>query len=153
VETKFGQTATLVASALTRVRHGIRAQHAKAIAAAQFCADDIAIRAERFAQCQDLNLDIGRSVSMTVLPAAERKRGLLIDRVAAWTNKGQVKVGLAYGTNYLIDTGREMILDFEATPARWSAEVAATKTMLERAEECFGLKPQRLVATPLTDQG
>jgi hypothetical protein len=67
----------------------------------------------------------------------------LTDPLAAWTNKGQVKVGFAYGTNYLIDTRRPIILDVEATPARWTAEVAATKTVLERTQECFGLKPQR----------
>jgi hypothetical protein len=43
-----------------------------------------------------------------------------------------------------IDTQRAIILNVEATPARWTAEVAATKTMLERTQECFGLKPQRL---------
>jgi hypothetical protein len=41
----------------------------------------------------------------------------------------------AYGTNYLIDTKEAVIIDVEATPARWSAEVAATKTMLERTQE------------------
>jgi hypothetical protein len=65
---------------------------------------------------------------------------------AAWTNKGQVKVGFAYGTNYLIDLQRAIIVDVEATPARWSAEVAATKTMLKRTQECFGLTPRRLAA-------
>ena len=33
-----------------------------------------------------------------------------------------------YGTNYLIDTKTAIIVDVEATPARWSAEVAATKS-------------------------
>jgi len=79
-------------------------------------------------------------------PPAAPKVTSLTDPAAAWTNKGQVKVGFAYGTNYLIDTQRAIILDVEATPARWTAEVAATKTMLERTQECFGLKPQRLAA-------
>ena len=69
----------------------------------------------------------------------------LTDPAAAWTNKGQ-KVGFAYGTNYLIDTRRAIIVDVEATPARWTSEVAATKTMLERTLNRFGLKPQRLAA-------
>ena len=34
----------------------------------------------------------------------------------------------------------------EATPARWQAEVAATKTMLERTKQRFGLHPRRLAA-------
>lgn len=50
-----------------------------------------------------------------------------------------MKVGFAYGTNYLIDLQRAIIVDVEATPARWSAEVAAAKTMLERTQGCFGL--------------
>jgi hypothetical protein len=72
---------------------------------------------------------------MVTLPGALRR-----------TNKGQMKAGFAYRDNYLIDTKAAVIVDVEATPARWSAEVAATKTMLERTEVCFGLKPERLAA-------
>ena len=79
-------------------------------------------------------------------PPAPPKVTSLTDPTAAWTNKGQRKVGFAYGTNYLLDLQRAIIVDVEATPARWTAEVAATKTMLERTQECFGLKPQRLAA-------
>src|SRR6201993_4388156 len=79
-------------------------------------------------------------------PPTSPKVTSLTDPTAAWTNKGQMKVGFAYGTNYLIDLQQAIIVDVEATPARWSAEVAATKTMLERTQECFGLKPQRLAA-------
>jgi hypothetical protein len=39
-----------------------------------------------------------------------------------------------------------IIVDVEATPARWQAEVAATKTMLERTKERFDLHPRRLAA-------
>ena len=39
-----------------------------------------------------------------------------------------------------------MIVDVEATPARTYDEVAATKTMLDRTEACFDLKPKRLAA-------
>jgi transposase len=70
----------------------------------------------------------------------------LTDPAAAWTSKGQMKVGFAYGINYLIDTRNAVIIDVEATPARWSAEVAATKTMLERTKERMGLTPSRLAA-------
>ena len=79
-------------------------------------------------------------------PPAPSKFTSLTDPTAAWTNKGQRKVGFAYGVNYLIDLQRAIIVDVEATPARWSAEVAATKTVLERTQACFGLKPQRLAA-------
>src|SRR5579859_8259896 len=67
-------------------------------------------------------------------PPSEPKSTSLTDPAAAWTNKGQMKAVFAYGTNYLIDTEAAIIVDVEATPARWSAEVAATKTMLTRTE-------------------
>ena len=79
-------------------------------------------------------------------PSAEPKVTSLTDPAAAWTNKGQMKVLFAYGINYLLDLQASIIVDVQATPARWSAEVAATKTMLERTENCFELKPQRLAA-------
>src|SRR5215472_14159139 len=42
-----------------RVRRSIRAEHAgESVAAADFCADDLAVRTERFAQCRDLNLEV-----------------------------------------------------------------------------------------------
>ncbi len=79
-------------------------------------------------------------------PPSEPKFTSLTDPAAAWTNKGQMKAVFAYGTNYLIDTKEAVIVDVEATPARWSAEVAATKTMLMRTQESFGLTPQVLAA-------
>jgi hypothetical protein len=79
-------------------------------------------------------------------PPAPPKVTSLTDPSAAWTNKGQRKVRFAYGTNYLIDLQQAIVVDVEATPARWTAEVAATKTMLDRTQACFGLKPKRLAA-------
>ena len=79
-------------------------------------------------------------------PPSEPKFTSLTDPAAAWTNKGQMKALFAYGTNYLIDTKEAVIVDVEATPARWSAEVAATKTMLTRTKQSFGLTPQTLAA-------
>ena len=79
-------------------------------------------------------------------PSAEPKVTSLTDPAAAWTNKGQMKVVFAYGINYLLDLQTSIIVDVQATPARWSAEVAAAKTMLERTEACFDLKPHRLAA-------
>jgi transposase len=70
----------------------------------------------------------------------------LTNPAAAWTSKGRLKLAFAYGTNYLIDNKLAIIVDVEATPARWQAEVAATKTMLQRTKLCFGLHPQRLAA-------
>ena len=56
------------------------------------------------------------------------------------------RVQFGYGLNYLIDIENAVIVDVEATPARTYDEVAATQTMLDRTEECFGLKPKRLAA-------
>jgi len=39
-----------------------------------------------------------------------------------------------------------VIVDVEATPARTYDEVAASKTMINRTERCFDLKPERLAA-------
>jgi hypothetical protein len=50
----------------------------------------------------------------------------------------------AYADNYLIDLKAAIILDVEPTRAIRQAEVGAVKTMIDRTEACFGLKPQRL---------
>jgi transposase len=68
------------------------------------------------------------------------------DPQSAWTAKANKRVQFGYGLNYLIDIENAVIVDVEATPARTYDEVAATKTMLDRAERCFDLKPKRLAA-------
>ena len=52
----------------------------------------------------------------------------------------------AYATNYLIDTENAIILDVEASRAIRQAEVGASRTMLDRTAERFGLKPRSLAA-------
>ena len=51
----------------------------------------------------------------------------------------------AYATNYLIDVQAGIIVDVEATPAWRTAEINATRTMIERVEQRFDLKPERLI--------
>jgi transposase len=68
------------------------------------------------------------------------------DPSSAWTAKANKRVQFGYGLNYLIDIDEAVIVDVEATPARTYDEVAATKTMLDRTEACFALKPKRLAA-------
>jgi hypothetical protein len=51
----------------------------------------------------------------------------------------------AYSTNYLVDVEAGIIVDIEATPAFRTAEVNATRTMIERVEERFEMKPTRLI--------
>jgi transposase len=82
-------------------------------------------------------------------PNAERKIPKVIsptDPCSAWTAKANKRVQFGYGLNYMIDIENAVIVDVEATPARTYDEVAATKTMIERTEECFDLKPDRLAA-------
>ena len=82
-------------------------------------------------------------------PDANRKPPKLIspsDPCSAWTAKANKRVQFGYGLNYLIDIAHAIIVDVEPTPARTYDEVDATKTMLDRTEQCFGLKPKRLVA-------
>ena len=59
----------------------------------------------------------------------------LTDPQAALTSKGRSKIAFAYGTNYLIDTKAAIIVDVEPSPARWTAEVAATRTMIVRTRQ------------------
>ena len=82
-------------------------------------------------------------------PNPDRKTPKVIslsDPSSAWTAKANKRVQFGYGLNYLIDIENAVIVDVEATPARTYDEVAATKTMIERTERRFDLKPDRLAA-------
>ena len=68
------------------------------------------------------------------------------DPCSAWTAKANKRVQFGYGLNYLIDVENAVIVDVEATPARTYDEVEAAKTMLDRTELRFDLKPKRLAA-------
>ena len=68
------------------------------------------------------------------------------DPCSAWTAKANKRVQFGYGLNYLIDIENAVIVDVEATPARTYDEVAATKTMIERTERRFDVRPDRLAA-------
>ena len=68
------------------------------------------------------------------------------DPTAQWTGAHKGHAFFAYATNYLIDTDHGVIVDVDATRAIRQAEVGASRTMVERTEERFGLKPGYLVA-------
>jgi hypothetical protein len=53
---------------------------------------------------------------------------------------------LSYATNYLIDTKSSVIMDVEATRAIRQAEVGAARTMIDRTEKRFGIRPEWLAA-------
>jgi transposase len=68
----------------------------------------------------------------------------LTDPSSSWT-AAHGPAYFAYCTNYLIDLDAGIIVDVEASAVSKSAEVDATKKMLERVEQKFDLKPARLV--------
>jgi len=68
------------------------------------------------------------------------------DPAAQWTGAMRGPAFFAYADNYLIDVKYGIIMDVEATRAIRQAEVGAAKTMIERTQERFDIKPQRLAA-------
>src|SRR5262249_42054364 len=85
----------------------------------------------------------------TPTAAPDRKPPKVIspsDPSSAWTAKANKRVQFGYGLNYLIDVEHAVVVDVEPTPARTYDEVESTKTVLDRTERRFGLKPKRLAA-------
>ena len=74
-----------------------------------------------------------------------RKNVSLTDPAASWTAAPGGPAFYAYSTNYLIDLDAGIIVDVEATPAHRTQEVESTKKMIDRVEQRFGMKPDRLV--------
>jgi len=68
------------------------------------------------------------------------------DPAAQWTGAHKGHAFFAYATNYLIDLDHAVIIDVEASRAIRQAEVGATRTMIDRVKDRFGLYPQRLAA-------
>ena len=68
------------------------------------------------------------------------------DPAAQWTAAHKGHAFFAYSTNYLIDLDHAVIVDVEPSRAIRQAEVGATRTMIERTEDRFGLYPERLAA-------
>jgi transposase len=68
------------------------------------------------------------------------------DPAAQWTGAHKGHAFFAYATNYLIDTDNAIILDVEASRAIRQAEVGASRTMIDRTEVRFGLKPDWVAA-------
>jgi transposase len=66
------------------------------------------------------------------------------DPAARWTAVGGPAF-YAYSTNYSVDVEAGIIVDVEAMPAHKTDEIKATRTMIERVEERFDLKPARLI--------
>ena len=68
------------------------------------------------------------------------------DPASRWTGANGGLAFFAYCTNYLIDLKHAVIMDVEATTAVRQAEVTAQRVMLDRTQERFGIRPERLAA-------
>ena len=69
----------------------------------------------------------------------------LTDPAARWTAAPGCPAFFAYSTNYLVDVHAGVIVDVEATAAHRTEEIDATKTMIDRVEERFNIKPTHLI--------
>jgi transposase len=78
-------------------------------------------------------------------PEVPPKSVSLTDPAARYTAAPGGPAFYAYSTNYLVDVDAGIIVDVEATPAFRTDEVNATRTMIERVEERFEMKPTRLI--------
>src|SRR6516165_3551282 len=70
----------------------------------------------------------------------------LSDPASRWTAAQAGPASFAYCTNYLIDLDHAVIVDVEPSTAVRQGELAACRTMVERANARLGLYPARLVA-------
>ena len=70
----------------------------------------------------------------------------LSDPAAQWTGAMRGPAFFAYADNYLVDVKCGIIMDVEASRAIRQAEVGAAKTMIERTEARFNIRPKRLAA-------
>jgi len=64
---------------------------------------------------------------------------------AILATKGGRTAAMAYYDNYLIDTASRVIVEVEATPARFSQETIAARRMVERVEK-LGIRAEELAA-------
>lgn len=78
------------------------------------------------------------------LPVKPPKSVSLTDPASSWT-AAHGPAYFAYCTNYLIDLEAGIIVDVEASSVSKTAESNATKTMIDRVEEQYDIKPKRLV--------
>ncbi len=63
------------------------------------------------------------------------------DPAAQWTGAQKSKAIFAYADNYLIDVKFGIIMDVEASRAIRQAEVGASRKMIQRTEDRFGIRP------------
>jgi IS5 family transposase len=67
------------------------------------------------------------------------------DPAASYTAAPGGPAFYAYSTNYLVDSDHGIIMDVEPSTANRTLEAESTKTMINRVEDRFGIKPKRLI--------
>jgi transposase len=78
-------------------------------------------------------------------PAGDPPKSVsLTDPAASWTAVTGPAL-FAYSTNYLVDVKAGIIVDVEPSPTNHASETKATRTMIERVEQRWHLKPHRLI--------
>ncbi|CAD6563112.1 transposase [Paraburkholderia sabiae] len=123
-----------------------RARGAAGIEGVDWSALDRPSRAVReYLKALDESAVANDSTSPETEPETPPKKISLTDPAARYTAAPGGPACYAYSTNYLIDLQAGIIVDVEATPAHRSQEVESTKTMIDRVEERFHLRPERLV--------
>lgn len=68
-----------------------------------------------------------------------------VDPAARWTGADGGAAYFAYSTNYLVDLDNAVIVDVEPTAPIRPAEARAARDMIDRVQERFGIKPDKLV--------
>ena len=97
-------------------------------------------------------LDAALPVAADVREPIDPKHVSPTDPEAALTRKhGPARY--AYAINPLLDLDTDCILDVEATPARFSTEVAAARTLITRAKAKLGIAPVQLAADKACGNG
>jgi len=84
-------------------------------------------------------------VESDTVPIATPRTVSLSDPQARYTAAPGGSAFFAYSTNYLIDLDAGIIVDVEATQAHRTVEMEATKAMVQRLQDRFDIKPDRLV--------
>jgi transposase len=78
-------------------------------------------------------------------PPQPPKKISLTDPAATWTAARGGPAVFAWSTNYLVDVEAGIIVDVEASIATRTGELDVTRTMINRTEATFGMKPARLI--------
>lgn len=94
----------------------------------------------------EVNKDVTAYLAALDVDAKPSKIVSLTDPESRWTAIEGGRAFHAYSANYLIDLRAGVVIDTETTQALKTDEVEASKIMIDRVEDRFGLHPARLTA-------